>query len=432
MHHISRQSDVSAMLVTTERRLVTLLHASAGLACEAGEHGRFLALDASGGMGERELSDALGGAFAGVRGVIDLQAHRAGGRGRQPADAGAHAALKSLGAEIVLPVLRGGQVAGFLAFGPKRSGDVYVGTELALLGAVAQQMSGAILRLALGRYAPQEVVDLVVRDPELLRPSERHVTILFSDIDGSVAIAERLGAAAFRDLQDEYLAAVAAVIHGSRGLHLRTIGDAVLALWNAPIDVEAPEKAAAGAALAMLAVVRDLNARWEGRGWPELAIRIGIHSGGAMVGNFCAGERVEFDVRGDAANLASRLEGLNKEYGTRILVSDEIAKAIGSTFVMRDVDRVRVAGRTTPVTVHELLERVARADDGLRRLARESNVAMRAYREREWSEAARQFAQLREEYPEDPLAVVYLKRARAFLAAPPPAAWDGVHLAVSK
>src|SRR5262245_13193704 len=156
LQHIARQSDVRTMLVTTQRRLAALLHASASLACELEENGRVVLLDASGGMGERDLGASIGAALAGARRVIDLQTQRAGGGQRPPGNASADA-LKSLG-EIVLPVLRGENAVGFLAFGPKRSGDVYFRAELALLGAVAQQMSGEILRLDLGRYAPQEVV----------------------------------------------------------------------------------------------------------------------------------------------------------------------------------------------------------------------------------------------------------------------------------
>jgi adenylate cyclase len=209
---------------------------------------------------------------------------------------------------------------------------------------------------------------------------------------------------------------------------VKTIGDAVMAMWNAPVPARDHADLAARAALGMHGALRTLNAAWAASGYPEVRMRIGIHTGAATVGNFGTRARTEFDARGDAVNLAARLEALNKEYGTAILVSDELRRAAGDTLVTREVDRVRVAGRRQPVTVHEVLG--LRGDDRDGELARTAGAfaAVRtAYVARAWNEAVRHLEEIAARSPDDGVARVYLERCRRFVRSPPPSDWDGVH-----
>jgi adenylate cyclase len=206
-----------------------------------------------------------------------------------------------------------------------------------------------------------------------------------------------------------------------------------MAFWGAPVAVGDHAARCCRAALEMLAALRALHARWRAAGLPLLAIRVGIHSGEAIVGNFGSARRFSYTAVGDDVNLASRLEGLNKEYGTTILVSDATRRAIGDGFVCREIDRVRVQGRVQPVAVHELLGRHEDDRDGaLARRARDFGSALDAYRRRAWDEAIARLEALAGEWPDDAAVAPLLERCRQLRLAPPPAAWDGVYEAFRK
>ena len=328
---------------------------------------------------------------------------------------------------MILPVRRGDLLAAFVALGEKRSGDVYTTRDLALLSAVANQLSGDLLRLDLGRYAPRTVVETLLRDPSALELEAREVTVLFSDMRGSTRFAEALPPEGLRLFHDEFFPAMADVVGSHGGLLVKTIGDAVMALWNAPLSTPDHAARAGGAALEMLATLEPLNRRWASRGWPEVAIRVGIHTGDALVGNFGSAARVEYDARGDTVNVASRLEGLCDAYAARVVVSEATRGRLGDAFLCRPLDRVRVRGRSQPVDVHEILAlRVLDGDGRLAGLADDFTAALEAYRARRWDDALLRFERLAREHPDDRLVQLYLARCRALRAAPPREDWDGV------
>jgi adenylate cyclase len=206
-----------------------------------------------------------------------------------------------------------------------------------------------------------------------------------------------------------------------------------MAFWGAPVAVADHAARCCGAALDMLAALRTLHARWRESGLPLLAIRVGIHSGEAIVGNFGSAQRFSYTAVGDDVNLASRLEGLNKEYGTTILVSDATRRAIGDAFVCREIDRVRVQGRVQPVAMHELLGRREDDRDGtLARRVRDFAAALDAYRRRAWDDAIGKLEALAGEWPDDAAVETLVARCRRLRVAPPPAEWDGVYDAFTK
>src|SRR6266436_1755266 len=301
------------------------------------------------------------------------------------------------------------------------------GRGVALLSAVANRLSGDLLRLDLGRYAPRTVVETMLRDPSALELEAREVTVLFSDMRGSTRFAEALPPEGLRLFHDEFFPAMADVVGSHGGLVVKTIGDAVMALWNAPLSTPDHAARAGGSALEMLATLERLNRRWASRGWPEVAIRVGIHTGDALVGNFGSAGRVEYDARGDTVNVASRLEGLCDAYAARVVVSEATRARLGDTFLCRPLDRVRVRGRSQPVDVHEILAlRVLDGDGRLAELADDFTAALEAYRARRWDDALLRFARLAREHPDDRLVQLYLARCRALRAAPPREDWDGV------
>jgi class 3 adenylate cyclase len=350
---------------------------------------------------------------------VDLQGERAAGPGTAPVKA----LMPPIPASVALPVHRGEVLACVILLGAKRSGDVYTATDLGLLGALTHSLSNELLRLDLERHTPSKLSEIIKRRPEQLEPRTGALTVMFSDIRGSTTMAEALTPAAFRDLQQQYFVAMDDIVSRNDGVLVKTIGDALMAVWNVPEPVPGHAASSCRAALEMLAALADLNARWRERGWPPVDVRIGIVSGDAVAGVFDTAHRVEYDVRGDTVNLASRLEGLNKAYRTRILVSGGTRAAVGDRFLFRYLDRVRVVGKTQPVEVYELL---GPASPDLAALAESFETAVAAYRRRAFDEAHALFDRIARAHLDDGPSAVYRDRCDMYLSVPPSPDWDGV------
>ncbi len=299
-----------------------------------------------------------------------------------------------------------------------------------LLGTLRQYLVEAserkYIRDAFRHYLDPDVTELVASDPSRLRlgGERRDISILFSDLRGFSSIAERLSVDDLARLMNEHLGTMTDVVFTHRGLLDKYVGDAVMALWGAPLD--APDHAirAAAAALDMTVALSRLQREWEARGWPHVEMGIGIDSGDTVVGNFGSARRFSYTAMGDHVNVASRLEGINKVYGTHILLSENTWQAVDAEFVCREVDRVRVVGRGTPTRIFELLGRRSDDHDGrLRARVERFATALAAYRARRFDEAAA----LLHDLPDDPVARTYLGRCAALAASPPAEDWDGVY-----
>ncbi|HZP40062.1 MAG TPA: adenylate/guanylate cyclase domain-containing protein [Candidatus Binatia bacterium] len=301
--------------------------------------------------------------------------------------------------------------------------------------AVAEEREKRKVRHAFGHYLNPEVTELLARDPSRLKlgGERREVTILFSDVRGFTSISEGLEPEALAELLNEYLGAMTDVIFEHEGLLDKFIGDAVMAFWGAPVAVADHAARCCRAALDMRRALRGLHERWRAQGLPLLEIGIGIHTGDAVVGNFGSSQRFNYTVMGDAVNLASRLEGLNKAYGTRVLVSESTRRELGDEFVCREIDWVRVKGRSRPVAIHEVLGRRADDADGrLAALASGFGEALAAYRTRAWDDALARLAALAARYPDDGAIPAFVERCEAQRAAAPGDGWDGVFVARTK
>jgi adenylate cyclase len=280
------------------------------------------------------------------------------------------------------------------------------------------------LRAAFSQYVASSVVERIIADPRLARlgGERRELTVLFSDIRGFSRLAESLAPEALAGFLSEYLTPMTELVLASEGTLDKYIGDAVMALWGAPVELLDHADRACACALAMQARLVELNASWQKLGLPEVAIGIGINTGPMSVGNMGSKDRFDYTAIGDAVNLGSRLEALTKEYGIGILVGAETARAVGDRFVLRELDLVRVKGRDQAAPVFELL---GHADDRAAR-ARELatwNAALAKYRARDFAAAADAFAAI----TGDPAAATLAARARALAIAPPGDDWDGVY-----
>ncbi|HZU07882.1 MAG TPA: adenylate/guanylate cyclase domain-containing protein [Chloroflexota bacterium] len=300
---------------------------------------------------------------------------------------------------------------------------------------VFEQRHGRFLRSAMGRYLSPAVLEAIIREPTLLRlgGEKREMTVLFADIRGFTPLAEQLDPQELVALLNEFLTAMTHVIYRYDGVLDKYMGDALMAFWNSPVPQPDHARRACLAALEMLDVLEALRERWRARGVPPLAIGIGINTGWMAVGNMGSDVRFDYTVVGDAVNLAARLEGLNKEYRTSIVISQETFDAVRKEgFVVRFLDRVAVQGRTQPVPIYELLGRPGDTQAFPPALAAVWEEALRRYRARQFAAAAECFQQLLAAWPGDGPSALYWERCQTLLQAPPPPDWDGVYVMIHK
>ena len=231
---------------------------------------------------------------------------------------------------------------------------------------------------------------------------------------------------------NELMTLLTGVIFHREGTVDKFIGDAVMAFWNAPQAQADHAYRACLAALDMVSALERARPEWERRGLPPIEMGIGINTGPMVVGNMGSRDRLAYTVMGDAVNVASRLEGLCKVYGVRVVIGEATRAAAGDALACRRLDRVRVKGRDEPLEVWEVLGRREDVDGAqvARLQAWERAVAL--YRARQWAEAAAAFAELCAKTPADGPSRVYLERARTLAARPPGADWDGVFDAETK
>jgi len=288
------------------------------------------------------------------------------------------------------------------------------------------------LRKAFQLYLNPEVMDEMVREPEKLQlgGEERELTVLFADIRGFTGIAEALSPQALVRLLNAYLSPMTDIVFRRRGTLDKYIGDALMAFFGAPLSNAAHAMDGCEAALEMLQGLARLKERWriEDPGLPDIEIGIGINSGPMVVGNMGSSQRFSYTVMGDNVNLASRLEGLNKEYGTRALITSatlQAARASGGEPCVRELDSVLVKGKKEPVRLFELRGKGGAPAEDLPLLDGYAR-GLRLYREQRFAEARVEFESLRERFPHDGPSRLFAARCERMASEPPGEPWDGV------
>jgi adenylate cyclase len=283
---------------------------------------------------------------------------------------------------------------------------------------------------ALGRYTSPALVDKLIHDRGLLDRfggARAPLSVYFSDIRGFTTISESMDADRLVELLNAYLSALSEIIEEGGGYIDKYIGDAIMAVWGAPVPREDHAAAACETALRMKQKLEELRPVWKERFGVELHARAGVNSGLIVFGNVGSSRKTQATVLGDAVNLASRLEGANKVYGTEILVGEETYEQARGRVEARSVDVVRVKGKTQGVTIYELLAPRGALPEAAQDWLARWETAMSLYRARRFAEARDAFAALRAEKPGDPVAALYVERCQGYLATPPPDGWDGVH-----
>lgn len=294
------------------------------------------------------------------------------------------------------------------------------------------------IKKAFTTYVSHQLVSEILKNPDKLKlgGEKRVVTVLFSDIRGFTTLSEELSPEGLVKLLNEYLSPMTRIVLDEEGMLDKYIGDAIMAVFNAPVEIDAHPLRACGAALKMMERLRELNVKWKAGGYPELSIGIGINTGEAVVGNMGAELRFDYTAIGDTVNLASRLEGMNKMYGTSVIVSEFTYGSVKDGFLFRELDYVRVKGKMKPINIYELIgfmpEDRDEVPEKIMALTSDFERALGLYREGRFLESGKVFEGILERFPEDGPSKLYVKRCAEYLITPPPPDWDGVFVAKSK
>jgi adenylate cyclase len=278
------------------------------------------------------------------------------------------------------------------------------------------------------RYVPVDVVrELMKRDEAAqIGGTRRTITVLFTDIQGFTTIAESLTPEALTSHMSEYFEAMLGIVQSDGfGEVTQLAGDGFVAFWGAPIPSDDHAAHAAESVLRCRERLAVLDAQWSARGSPALPTRFGLATGPVVVGNVGSPARLVYTAVGDTINLASRLEGLNRFYGTWVLVCEDVRRAAGETFAWRRVDRVRAKGKQKPIDLYQLLGRAGEVGRPVLEFSARYEEALRLYQQRRFRDATLGLERLAADFPDDLSVARLLELTRDFQTRPPEEGWDG-------
>ena len=287
----------------------------------------------------------------------------------------------------------------------------------------------SFIRNAFSRYVPEKVVDTLIANPHMLKlgGEERIITVLFCDLADFTTISENLPPARLVRLLNQYLTEMTAIILANGGIIDKFEGDAIMAEFGAPIPMPDHAERAVRAGLEMQRRLQELRPAWRKEGLPELHCRMGINTGSMIIGNMGSDQVFDYTVIGDAVNLASRLEGANKKYNTRLMISEYTQRALpAGVFRTRVLDVIRVKGKTKPVKVFEVYGEAGfplTSED--ERYYGTYQEAMELYLERHFDKAGEKFRAVLSIRPDDPASAELLNRMRNLEGQNLPPDWDG-------
>lgn len=320
---------------------------------------------------------------------------------------------------------------------------VFLAPTIPLLSAFATFLSSTIvdflrterekgfLRSAFSHYLSTDVIREIVANPDLLKlgGTKKTMTAMFTDIKGFSTISEKLGPEELVRLLNAYLTGMSDAILDLKGTIDKYEGDAIIAFFGAPMDLPDHAERCCRAAVRMKKLEAQLNVRFleEGLAPSPLLTRIGINTGEMVVGNMGTDRKMDYTIIGDSVNLAARLEGVNKQYGTWICVAEDCVNAAGQSFLYRRLDRIRVVGKSAPIRIFELVDEVAQVTEEQRKFYAEFEEAMELFEARKWKEARTAFTSCLDAVPGDGPSKTYIGRCDTYLQNPPPANWDGVY-----
>ena len=289
------------------------------------------------------------------------------------------------------------------------------------------------LKSTFSKYVSPAIVDEVLKQPDNLKLGGRkqRMTVSFSDVRGFTTISEKLPPVELAQLLNDYLSPMTDLVFKNKGTLDKYMGDAIMAFFGAPIFYKDHAAHACRCALQSLEKLKELQKEFAARNLPMIDIGIGINTGEMSVGNMGSNIVQSYTVMGDAVNLGSRLEGINKEYGTRIIISEFTYNDVKEQFCCREVDRVRVKGKLEPVRIYEVLCE-GQPSPEMNAWLSEYKKGYEFYSLKNFHEAKNCFEKTKQLRGEDPLSDVYIERCDEYIAEPPPSDWDGVYVMKTK
>jgi adenylate cyclase len=289
------------------------------------------------------------------------------------------------------------------------------------------------LKSTFSKYVSPSIVDEILKDPENIQLGGRkqRMSVFFSDVRGFTTISEKLDPQVLSSVLNEYLTPMTNIVFENKGTLDKYMGDAVMAFFGAPIFFQDHAKYACRCAIQSIVKLKEIQEQFKARNLPTIDIGIGVNTGDMSVGNMGSDTVRSYTVMGDAVNLGSRLEGINKEYGTRIIISEFTHEDVKDSFTTREVDWVRVKGKYKPVKIFELICEGA-ASNEKQQVLKLYNEGYRLYRERNFDDAREYFKQALVVDPIDPVSGLYIERCEEYKQEPPPQDWDGVFIMKTK
>lgn len=293
---------------------------------------------------------------------------------------------------------------------------------------ISEMGQKARIRDMFGQYLSPKVVEDLVLDPGKIQlgGEERVMTAFFSDIAGFSTVSENLNPTELVQLLNDYLTEMCNIIIGFEGTVDKFEGDAIIAFWGAPTVQADHARLACFASIDMNNRLVELRDKWKSEGVPLLKVRMGLNSGPMVVGNMGSIHRMDYTIMGDAVNLASRLEGANKAYGSRIMISDATYRQCEADIDVRELDTIRVVGKNESVTVHELLDRKNQTSAVIADLAEQFGKALAVYKNGDYGAARAEFESCLKIVSDDGPSMIYVSRCQDFQENPPDSDWDGV------
>ncbi len=297
---------------------------------------------------------------------------------------------------------------------------IFTGAGIAV-NYIEEKKHSAYLTEAFGKYVSKDLLkEILNKNYELkLGGEKKEITVFFSDIRGFTSISEKLAPEELVNLMNDYLTEMTKIILEHRGTVDKFIGDAIMAFWNAPFVEREHAKLACKSAIAQINSLKNLQNILREKNLPEIKIGCGINTGDAIIGNMGSEDRFDYTAIGDTVNLASRLEGLTKQYGVDIIISESTKRLIESEFICRRLDVVKVKGKKIPITIYELC---TESDD---EFIKRYESALELYLKSKFKEAKKEFEKSLKLKKDDKSSQMFIERCMEHIESPPQKDWDG-------
>lgn len=312
--------------------------------------------------------------------------------------------------------------------------QVFVYSGITLYKYAFEEGEKRFIKTAFGQFLSPIVVDQLVKNPSLLKlgGESKELTAFFSDVAGFSTISEKLAPKELVELLNDYLTEMTDIILKYDGTVDKFEGDAIIAFFGAPVPYEDHARRACLTAIEMQQRLKEMRAVWKSQGKHELYMRIGMNTGEMVIGNMGSKTRMDYTMMGDSVNLAARLEGVNKQYKTEILISEFTYEKVKRDIETRELDRIRVVGKKKPVKIYEVLGQIGEMDPQIGALLPLFNQGLQYYSNQKWEEAIACFKKALQINKHDGPSLTFCQRCIDYQFQPPPDNWDGVYEMLSK